>query len=53
MKIAKSILLIGIGAASVLAYQRYGDEVVESIEDMMDKKLQILSKMDEELEDMM
>ncbi|MEG0021594.1 MAG: hypothetical protein RSB77_03200 [Bacilli bacterium] len=53
MKIAKDIMFLGLGAASVFAYQKYGDKVVASVEEMMDKKLRIAKKIDDELEDMM
>lgn len=50
MKIAKDLLFISIGAISVMAYQRYGDAIIESI---MDNKMRLMNKIDNELEDMM
>lgn len=53
MKIAKNAMLIGLGAASVLAYQRYGEGIMCAAEEMIDSKMKTLKKMDEKLEDMM
>lgn len=53
MKIAKNVFLMGLGAASVLAYQRYGEEAACAAKEMVDKKIKNLKKMDEKLEDMM
>jgi hypothetical protein len=53
MKIAKNMFLMGLGAASVLAFQKYGEEAACAAKEMIDMKIKNLKKMDEKLEDMM
>ena len=53
MKMVKDLLFISLGAMSVLAYQRYGTAIIETVEDMMDKKMKVMNKIDNELENMM
>lgn len=48
MKIVKGLMLMSIGAAMVLLYQRYGYEVMIMAEDMIEKKRKCLCN---ELED--
>lgn len=48
MKIAKSLMLMSIGAAMVLLYQRYGYEMMIMAEDMIQNKRKCLC---DELED--
>ena len=48
MKIVKSLMLMSIGAAAVLLYQRYGYEMMVMAEDMISCKRKCLC---DELED--
>lgn len=48
MKIVKSLMLMSIGAAVVLLYQRYGDDMMYMAEDMIKCKQKCLC---DELED--
>lgn len=50
MKIGKSMILMGLGAGAVLAYQKYNKPVMEKMEKMVDKTMK---KANEKLEDMM
>ncbi len=50
MKIVKGLCLMALGATAVLAYQRYGEDVMYSMENMVKKKAKCAC---EELEDMM
>lgn len=45
MKMAKSMMLMAIGGASVLAYQKYNKPLMKKMSKMM-------NKMDDKLEDM-
>lgn len=50
MKVAKSIALMMAGAGAVLAYQKYGEPVMDKLCDMTDN---LMKKADKKLEDMM
>lgn len=50
MKIGKSMILMGLGAGAVLAYQKYNKPIMEKMEKMVDKTMK---KANEKLEDMM
>jgi len=50
MKIAKSLALMALGATAVLAYQRYNEDVMYAMENMIRDKAKCAC---EELEDMM
>ena len=50
MRMIKSLALMAIGGAVVLAYQRYSDDMFYAMEDMIKKKAKCAC---EELEDMM
>ena len=38
MKVVKSFMLMSIGAAAVLLYQRYGDQMMLMVDDMIMKR---------------
>ena len=46
MKIGKTMILMGLGGLSVLAYQKYNKPLMKKMSDMM-------GKMDDKLEEMM
>ena len=50
MKMVKTLALMALGGVCVLAYQRYGDDMMYAMEDMIRKKAKCAC---EELEDMM
>lgn len=50
MKLAKSMVLMGIGAGAVLAYQKYNKPVMKKVEDIVDSTMK---KANKKLEDMM
>ena len=50
MKMVKTLALMALGGAFVLAYQRYSDDMFYAMEDMIRKKAKCAC---EELEDMM
>ena len=50
MKWMRDMLMIGVGASSVLLYQKYNKQVMEKMECMADK---FYKKADKALEDMM
>lgn len=50
MKVAKSLCLMALGATAVLAYQRYSEDVMDAMGNMIKKKAKCVC---EELEDIM
>lgn len=50
MKIAKDIMLMSIGAAAVIAYQKYSKPMMKEIDKMMKQKMK---EMNNALENMM
>ena len=44
MKWTKSVMLIGLGAIGVLAYQRYGDAMKDKATDIVDNTMNKISK---------
>lgn len=52
MNILKDSMFVLAGALAVLAYQRYGEDMIDAVEDMLDKKINMLKKLDNELEEM-
>ncbi|MEG2322292.1 MAG: hypothetical protein RSB71_02265 [Bacilli bacterium] len=50
MKIAKSMLLMGIGIGATLAYQKYSKPAMQKIEKLIDKTVR---KVNNELDEMM
>ncbi len=50
MKIAKSLALMMAGAGAVLAYQKYGQPVMDKMSEMADD---VMKKASKKLEDMM
>ena len=50
MKMVKSFALMALGGAAVLAYQKYSDDMLYAMENMIKKKAKCAC---EELEDMM
>lgn len=50
MRMVKSLALMALGGAAVLAYQRYSDDMLYAMEKMIKKKAKCAC---EELEDMM
>lgn len=50
MKVAKSMMLIGLGVTGTLAYQKYGKCAMNELEKVVDKTM---SKVNKELDEMM
>ena len=50
MRMVKTLALMALGGAAVLAYQKYGDDMLYGMEKMVKKKAKYAC---EELEDMM
>lgn len=50
MKLAKDLALMGLGAGTVLAYQKYSKPVMKKIDKLVDTKMK---KVDNALENMM
>ncbi len=50
MKLGKSMVLMGLGAGAVLAYQKYNKPVMAKMEKIVDKTMK---KTSDKLEDMM
>jgi len=47
MKVAKSMLLIGLGVGGTLAYQKYSKPAMQKMEKMVDKKLKKVDQLEE------